>query len=126
MTRRYFLFGTTALPALPQKPRPTPSRKILVLLIDGFGPDYLEKSDMPNIKRMCREGGFKTGASVTPSVTNVNNASVVTACFPEEHGITSNFFYDREERKFSEMESSDFLLRPTIFERAKAAGLRTA
>src|SRR4051812_21021307 len=106
-TRRYFLFGATALPALSQKKGKAPGRKILVVLIDGFGPEYLEKSDMPNLKRMCREGSFKIGSSVMPSVTDVNNASVVTACFPEQHGITSNFFYDRETRKYSEMETAE-------------------
>src|SRR5205814_1139283 len=116
----------SALPALAQKKARTPGRKILVVLIDGFGPEYFAKSEMPNLKRMCAEGSFKIGSSVMPSVTNVNNASVVTACFPEEHGITSNFFYDRETRQYSEMETAGFLLRPTLFERARAAGLRTA
>jgi phosphonoacetate hydrolase len=126
MTRRYFLLGAPALPALSQKAGRAARRKILIMLIDGFGPEYLEKSDMPNLKRMRREGGFRIGSAVMPSVTNVNNASVVTACFPDEHGITSNFFYDRLTRTYSEMETAGFLLRPTLFERARAAGLRTA
>jgi phosphonoacetate hydrolase len=94
--------------------------------VDGFGPEYLEKSDMPNLKRLGREGGHKIGASVIPSVTNVNNASLVTASFPKDHGITTNYQYDRKTDRFSEMESSEFLLRPTIFEKARKLGLRTA
>ena len=32
------------------------SRKILVAMIDGFGPEYLAASDMPNLKRMISRG----------------------------------------------------------------------
>jgi phosphonoacetate hydrolase len=94
--------------------------------MDGFGMEYLEASDMPNLKRMGKDGGLKAGSSVIPSVTNVNNASVVTGSFPKEHGITTNYHYDRRTKSASEMESAEFLLKPTIFERAKTLGLRTA
>jgi phosphonoacetate hydrolase len=81
---------------------------------------------MPNLKRMCREGGFKIGRSVIPSVTNVNNASLVTGRFPSEHGITTNFFHDPKSGKSVEMESSEFLRSPTIFELAKKQKLKSA
>jgi phosphonoacetate hydrolase len=124
-TRRHVLFGSLAA-AMIRNGRAAPARKILVVLIDGFGPEYLERSDMPNLKRICREGGFKTGRSVIPSVTDVNNASLVTACFPSEHGITSNYWRDRTTGASYELDSAEFLLRPTIFERVKKQGLRTA
>ena len=123
--RRHFLFGALAA-ALPPCAVAAPRRKILIVLVDGFGPDYLERSEMPNLKRICRDGGFKIGKSVIPSVTNVNNASLVTASFPKDHGITTNFHFDRATGKSFEMESSKFLLRPTIFERARRIGWRTA
>src|SRR5258708_4949432 len=125
-TRRYFLFGRLASGSLARKARAAPGRKILIVLVDGFGPEYLERSDTPTLKRLCAEGAYKVGRSVIPSVTNVNNASLVTACFPSEHGITTNFWRDRQTGKSFEMESSEFLLRPTIFERVKKQGLRTA
>jgi len=37
-----------------EKPR-RGRRKILIVLIDGFGPEYVQKSDMPNLKRLKRE-----------------------------------------------------------------------
>src|SRR5262245_3976137 len=126
MTRRFFFYGALSAPAISQAQRAASRRIILVVLVDGFGPEYLEKSDMPNLKRMCRDGGFKVGRSVIPSVTNVNNASLVTGCFPEAHGITTNFFHDRKTGKSVEMESSEFLRSPTIFELAKKRGLRSA
>jgi phosphonoacetate hydrolase len=125
-TRRYFLLGSLALPACTSRRTSAARRKILLILVDGFAPEYLNQSDMPNLKRMCKEGGYKVGSSVIPSVTNVNNASLVTSSFPADHGITTNYQYDRKTKAFSEMESSEFLLRPTIFEKARKIGLRTA
>lgn len=125
-TRRHFLLGGLAALGAVRKAHSAVRPKILVVLVDGFGPDYLDRSDMPNLKRLCREGGFKVGNSVIPSVTDVNNASLVTACFPSEHGITSNYWHDRKTGASYELDSAEFLLRPTIFERARKLGLRTA
>jgi phosphonoacetate hydrolase len=124
MNRRHFVFGSLPAAALAQNRQA--SRKILIILVDGFAMDYLEASDMPNLKRMGQEGGLKAGRCVIPSVTNVNNASVVTGSFPSEHGITTNYQYDRRTKTSSEMESAEFLLKPTIFEKAKKLGMRTA
>ena len=124
MNRRHFIFSSVPAAAFGQSRRS--GRKILIILVDGFGMDYLEASDMPNLKRMGKEGGLKAGRCVIPSVTNVNNASVVTASFPSEHGITTNYQYDRRTKTSSEMESAEFLLKPTLFEKAKKLGLRTA
>jgi len=118
MKRRYFLFGSLAA-ALPSRGRAAARRKVLIVLVDGFGPEYVERSEMPNLKRMGREGGFKIGKSVIPSVTNVNNASLVTGSFPKDHGITTNYQYDRATGKSYEVESAEYVMRPTIFERAR-------
>lgn len=124
-TRRHFFLGALAAAAM-RKGRSAPRPKILVVLVDGFGPDYLEASDMPRLKQLCRQGGFKIGNSVIPSVTDVNNASLVTASFPSQHGINSNYWHDRKTGASYEMESAEFLLRPTIFERARKRGWRSA
>ncbi len=125
MERRYFL------PLLPAAAMRVPrlraaTRKVVVALFDGFGPEYIEASDMPNLKKVFRSGHFKIGKGVIPSVTNVNNASLVTATFPAEHGITTNFFLDPRTGESKEMESAEYLLRPTLLEKAKARGWKTA
>lgn len=81
---------------------------------------------MPNLKRLAHAGVSVTGRSVIPSVTNVNNSSIVTGTFPEEHGITSNFYYNRATGESQFMESAEFLLRPTIFQRAAKVGMKSA
>jgi phosphonoacetate hydrolase len=101
-------------------------RKVLFICMDGCDPDYLKHSDVPNLKRMMQSGMYREGRCVMPSVTNVNNSSIATATFPNEHGITGNYYYDRVTQRGTYMESPEFLLRPTIFEKARAQGYRTA
>ncbi len=100
-------------------------RKVLFVCVDGFGPAYLDQSDMPNLKQLIRSGTYVEGEGVIPSVTNVNNTSIVTESFPVDHGITGNYYYDRATGTGTFMESEEFLLRPTIFDRAKSQGIKT-
>ena len=94
--------------------------------MDGCDPRYLAASDIPNIRRMMREGMYREGRSIMPSVTDVNNASIATASFPSEHGITGNYYYNRATGQGTYMEAPEFLLRPSIFVKAAAQGYRTA
>lgn len=123
ISRRYFIgglgFAARALSA--QKPK-----KILVCLIDGMSEEYIAKSEMPNLKRAMKAGTYIHGLGIVPSLTNVNNASLATGSYPDEHGITANTFFDPELGKVVEMSSSKYLLRPTIFESAHKVGLKTA
>ena len=57
-------------------------RPIIIICIDGFDPDYLEAAEMPNLREIGRKGFMTTGRSMMPSVTNVNNVSIVTASYP--------------------------------------------
>ena len=98
----------------------------MFICMDGCDPEYLKQSDIPNLRRMMQSGMYREGQCVMPSVTNVNNSSIATACFPREHGITGNYFYDRASGQGTYMESPEFLLRPTIFEKARERGYRTA
>ena len=122
MRRRYFLLG----PMLAARAKAAPQRLVAIMLVDGFGLEYFERSDMPNLKRLATEGLFHAAKGMIPSVTNVNNASVVTGCFPEDHGITANFWRKPDTREWSEMDTADLLLRPTLFERWRSRGRKTA
>lgn len=101
-------------------------RKIMVAMMDGFGPDYLQASDMPNLKQMIKEGFYKTVNACMPTVTNINNASICTGEYPEIHGITANSYFDLATRKEHYMDKAELLLAPTIFEKAQVAGMKSA
>ena len=119
MNRRQFLFTA---PALLAKGR----QRIFIFLIDGLGEDYINASPMPILTAWGTKGIRKTVRGVMPSVTNANNASLCCGCFPEEHGITANFFLDEDTGKQLYMESADLVLRPTIFEHVAESGVKSA
>ena len=98
---------------------------IIVVLIDGLDPEYLDACQAPNIAAMEQRGFRVNGSGMTPSVTNVNNVSLVTGSYPEQHGITSNYLLDRQLGEEVYMESSEFLRAETMFQRATACGLRS-
>jgi len=59
---------------------------------------------------------------MVPTVTNVNNVSLITGTYPHEHGITSNCYYDRRNGEEVYMESPDSITAPTIFEKLAQRG----
>lgn len=94
-------------------------RKVLIICIDAGSYDYLAASNIPNISKLAESGFIQQANAIIPSVTNVNNVSIATGTFPEEHGITTNYYVDRNTRQGEYIEDNRFLLTPTIFEAAK-------
>ncbi|PKB65011.1 MAG: hypothetical protein BZY80_01475 [SAR202 cluster bacterium Io17-Chloro-G2] len=101
------------------------------MMIDGLDPAYLETCPAPNLEQLARDGFKVEAKAVMPTVTNVNNVSLVTASYPEEHGITSNYWRNRDHgqdaRSSTEfyMESGEYIQKETMFERATAQGSRS-
>lgn len=119
MTRRQLLLG---MPAFLQN-RP---QRVIVLMVDGLGPDYIAASDMPVLSSWQKSGIGKIVDGVMPSVTNANNTSICCGAWPEKHGITANFYLDETTGREEYMESADLVLAPTLFERARPAGVTSA
>lgn len=94
--------------------------------MDGFSLEYFEKSDIPFIKGMAREGFFAEVRGMFPSVTNANNASIATGAWPGVHGISANSLYDRAKKKQTYLNESRAIRVPTLFERASGRGFKTA
>ncbi|MFC6990060.1 alkaline phosphatase family protein [Haloplanus sp. GCM10025708] len=68
----------------------------IVVCLDGLDPAYLDAVETPAWDAIAAEGSAGTCRSVVPSLTNVNNVSIVTASFPAVHGVTGNTYFDRE------------------------------
>ena len=98
------------------------SAPTIVVCIDGFDPEYLEACEMPVFSALAAGGRLTIGRSMMPSVTNVNNVSVVTGEYPESHGICSNFWLRDRLGEGVYVESSEFILAETMFERARSLG----
>ncbi len=95
-------------------------------MYDGFGMDYFEMSRLPVMKRLAREGLAQPGRAIFPTLTNANNVSICCATWPAEHGVTTNSYFDESTGTARFLEDVDFILAPTIFERFRQKGVRSA
>jgi phosphonoacetate hydrolase len=82
MTRRQILLGMPAF--LTNRPQ-----RVIVLMVDGLGPDYLTASTMPVLTSWQKRGIGKVVNGVMPSVTNANNTSICCGPWPERQGTTA-------------------------------------
>lgn len=101
-------------------------QRIVVGMIDGFGLDYYAAQPLPHLRRMAAAGLEREVRAVMPTVTNVNNVSISCSALPEAHGLTGNSYYNSGSGKADYMENADFLLRPTLAQRAAARGIKSA
>jgi phosphonoacetate hydrolase len=119
--------GATTLLAAPHVARAADSpQRAIIVMCDGFGLEYFDRSMMPTLKAWAAEGAFARAQAVMPSVTNCNNASICCGAWPSSHGIIGNSYFDPSTGTEEYMEDAKLLLAPTIFERARAQGVRSA
>jgi len=123
--RREFLASGAALVSAPLFAQRSPQR-VVVVMCDGFGLEYLEQSDMPVLSKWRQAGLFRRVQATMPSVTNTNNASICCGVWPDRHGITGNSYFDERSGREEYMETADLLLAPTLFQRAKRRGVKSA
>lgn len=100
-------------------------RTTVLVMIDGLDPEYLASCPAPNLQRFAREGFQVTGGGMMPSVTNVNNTTMVTGHYPAQHGIVSNYWLDREAGIEEYVESGEFICADTIFAQCRRQGGRS-
>ena len=101
------------------------AKTTIIVMIDGFDPEYLDHCPTSNLRELAQHGFLAEAKAVMPTVTNVNNVSLVTASYPESHGITSNYWLDRETGSEFYMESGDYVKAETMFRRAGKQGARS-
>jgi len=84
-------------PALtPPPPAAAETRAPVTILvsIDGFRPDYLERGVTPNLSRLAAEGASAAMRPSFPSKTFPNHWTLVTGLVPDHHGIVANKMED--------------------------------
>lgn len=104
----------------------TTDQRVVIGMMDGFGMEYFQATDMPVLKDMARTGLFRVVTGVFPSVTNVNNVSIATSAWPAEHGISANSYFDRDKDRPQYMNAGEMINIETIFQRARRNGKKTA
>jgi phosphonoacetate hydrolase len=131
-TRRDLLQATLAIGAATLVAAPRVARAVeapqrtVIVMCDGFGLEYYDRSPMPTLKAWAAGGIHARARAVMPSVTNCNNASICCGTWPAEHGVIGNSYFDAASGTEEYMEDAKLLLAPTIFERARGRGVRSA
>ena len=97
----------------------------VIIMVDGFDPEYLDYCPTSNLRSLAKQGFMTEARAMMPTVTNVNNVSLITASYPEVHGITSNYWLNRQTGEEAYMESGDYVLAETMFQRATKTGARS-
>jgi predicted AlkP superfamily pyrophosphatase or phosphodiesterase len=83
--------GTGGLNAPEQQDKPY----LVLVSLDGFRADYLDRFELPNLRRVMRRGTrAKWMNPVFPTLTFPNHYSLVTGLHPGRHGIVGNSFFD--------------------------------
>jgi predicted AlkP superfamily pyrophosphatase or phosphodiesterase len=81
------------------QPKPIKDLQPTVILVslDGFRSDYLEKYNPPNLNLLAREGVRARWMTPSfPSKTFPNHYAIATGLYPQNNGIVENNIYDRE------------------------------
>ena len=70
-------------------------RRVLIVSFDGLRPDMVTPALMPNLTAFAQSGVHCTHSRATfPTETRVNQAALVTGCYPTRHGIVGNKFLE--------------------------------
>ncbi len=82
-------------PICAQKPVKDLKPTVILISLDGFRADYLEKYPSPNLNKLARTGVHaKWLIPSFPSKTFPNHYTIATGLYPEHHGIVENNIYD--------------------------------
>ena len=77
---------------------PALARPVILIGVDGFRADYLERGLTPNLSRLAAEGVTAEGGMRPsyPTVTYPNFYTLVTGLHPDRHGLVYNTMTDPE------------------------------
>ena len=85
--------ATTVTPEI--LPDRTAKNLVLLISIDGFRNDYLERGLTPNLLALAREGTLaQRFEPVFPSITFPNHYALITGRYPDHNGMVNNTMYD--------------------------------
>lgn len=96
-----FSFGCTPRQAR-HTPADTPPAPLLLVSIDGYRHDYLDRGLSPALAQLARDGVQAASMQPAfPSLTFPNHYSLVTGLRPDHHGVVSNTMFDAQLGRFS-------------------------
>lgn len=132
--RRPWLLALGVLAACGGTPRPAPEEAPALILIslDGFRPDYIERGRTPHLSAIAARGVRARWMTPTfPTKTFPQHYTIVTGMYPSRHGIVGNAFVDSTDGvRFRYTDTTVFLSRwwggEPIWLTAERQGVRAA
>ena len=107
-----------------------PKHPSVVICFDGCDPAYIEAASaagaIPAIDRMRREGFAASALAAMPTFTNPNNVSIVSGVSPSVHGVSGNFYLDRDTGEEIMMVDATPVRAPTILAAFSQVGAKVA
>jgi predicted AlkP superfamily pyrophosphatase or phosphodiesterase len=107
----------------------------VVVSIDGFAAFYWrdERARLPVLRGLAERGAVAAGVeTVFPSTTWPTHTSLTTGVSPRAHGVVANSVLNRRTGAREDLtgdpiyDAPDLVRVPTVYDRAHAAGMRTA
>lgn len=89
-----FVFAVLAAGCATPPPGEPPPPLTLLISIDGFRPDYLDRGQTPVLSTLADQGVLAAMRPSFPTVTFPNHYTLVTGRRPDSHGIVSNRMED--------------------------------
>ncbi len=106
-----------------------PESPVAVVCVDGGDPQYFDAAKkagvIPNIARFMEDGFSCIAHCVIPSFTCPNNISIATGGPPSIHGISGNFYLDRQTGEAVIMTGPELMRSRTIFDVVSKTGVKT-
>ncbi|WP_394778574.1 ectonucleotide pyrophosphatase/phosphodiesterase [Undibacterium sp.] len=98
------LLASCAQPVL----KSTDYAPVILISLDGFRPDYLNRGATPNLNALAATGALAEGMLPSfPSITFPNHYTLVTGLRPDHHGIVGNTMEDARIQPNSRFKLSD-------------------
>ncbi len=111
----------------------TDRNPLILLSLDGFRNDYLDRGLTPQLSALAQTGVRSAAMRpVFPSKTFTNHYTIVTGLLPKHHGIVSNTMYDPEMKAWFRISDTVAVRNPAwwggepIWVTANRQGLRSA
>lgn len=93
---------------------------VILISIDGFKPEYLERNVSPTLKQLVSKGALAQGLiSTFPSLTFPNHYSIVTGLYADHHGIVNNTMKDPSISQIFKLSSREAIANPDWWSDAK-------
>ncbi|MCH8247030.1 MAG: alkaline phosphatase family protein [Bacteroidetes bacterium] len=97
---------------------PVSENTIILISLDAFRADYVQKIQPPNLSRLASEGVTARAGMIPvfPSLTFPNHYSIATGLYPQNHGIVSNTMFDPRSEKWFRISDRDAVEDPSWWE----------